>query len=94
MRKGVECAEKFDEFTLAWNLLHPNNEQSVFLNDKRVDLDHCNGLSICKNISDELLLCTLFSGAQSDINFVEIFLKNKGAFLENLFTQQDSIYKR
>ncbi|MFO0320495.1 MAG: hypothetical protein ACK5Z5_08875 [Neisseriaceae bacterium] len=77
-------AKEDDSFTLVWNLLVPDNEGSQFINEKRIDLDHCNGVSLCNNISKDLLLCALFTGAYHDPNFVSTLLKNKQNFLNSI----------
>ena len=74
-----------NEFTIIWELLIPDNEASVILNDKRRDLEHCNGVTICRNISSDLLLCATFTGHENDINFAGKFLQRKQEFLNRLF---------
>lgn len=85
MRRCARLAKEADSFSLVWNIVSPDNKESIFIDEKRVDLDHCNGISICKNISDELLLATVFCGPHHHINFADIFLKNKNSYLKNLF---------
>lgn len=85
VRASGELAKKSESFTLIWNLLIPDNEESQYINERRIELDHCNGVTICKNISDELLLCATFTGPQHDVNFAANFLKNKRLILKNTF---------
>lgn len=66
-----------NNFTLIWDLLIPDNEESVFMNERRIELDHCNGVTIFNNISSELLLCATFTGPQNDVNFAANLLRNK-----------------
>lgn len=85
MRRCAQLSKHVDTFSLVWNLTPPDNQESIFIDEKRIDLDHCNGISICKNISDELLLAVVVCGPHHHINFANVFLKNKKSFLKNLF---------
>lgn len=83
----VRTAAKYStfskDFTLVWNLLIPDNDESKFMNQKRIELDHCNGVTIFNNISSDLLLCATFTGPQNDDNFAINLLKNKKRLLKN-----------
>lgn len=88
VKASGELANKATSYTLIWNLLIPDNEESEYINERRIDLDHCNGVTICKNISDELILCATFTGAQHDVNFAATLLRNKHLLLKNTFSNK------
>lgn len=87
MNMGASMAKKQDEFSLIWNFLPPTNEESEYINAKRIDLKHSNGISMCKNLSDNILFCALLSGPEENKNFVSFLLQNKRLFLDNLFNK-------
>ena len=88
VKSSSERAQNVESFTVIWNMLIPDSEESKFLNERRIELDHCNGVTICSHVRNNLLLCATFTGAQHDDNFVATLLKNKSLLLRSTFNSK------
>lgn len=92
MRTGSELAKRYNSFSIIWNSLATDNEESQYINEKRLDLNHCNGISICQNLTKDLLFCTLLTGNQDDPDFVQRVINSKAKLLQSIFSESVTQY--
>jgi|LauGreDrversion4_2_1035121.scaffolds.fasta_scaffold06076_1 hypothetical protein len=96
---GIELVKQNRDFSIIWNSITPLNDESEYLNEKREQYQHCNGISICNRLSDNSLFGIILTGKRHDTNFATQVIKNKGSFsnevnyikmLTNAYIQQKS----
>jgi len=64
-------------YTLIWDQLIPTNEDSLFLNELRLEHNYCHGITILNPINDTLLIGLTLVGKIKDLNLPYTVLKNK-----------------
>jgi hypothetical protein len=62
-------SKKADNFVLFWDAQTPNNEISIFLNEKRKEKNICHGVSFCATNQNGVLEILTIAGRYCDLNF-------------------------
>lgn len=73
---GLLAQEK-KSFSLIWDAIKANNDDSLYLNEQRERFNHCHGISICESLPNNVLFSLVLTGKRSDINFANHVIKNK-----------------
>lgn len=69
--------QNFKSFSIVWDAMKANNDDSLYLNEERERLDHCHGISICEAMPNDTLFGIILTGRRCDVNFANLVLKNK-----------------
>lgn len=76
MQASRTLSQKNGNFIIIWDLLHPNNEISTYLNKKRKEEKICHGISFCKKNANDVLEILTLAGKDSDVHFSSQVIKN------------------
>lgn len=77
-KQGILLAnQKVSNFTLVWDLLIPDNDYSLYLNEERERFNHCHGISICKTLPDNQMMGIVLTGRRHETDFAYRVIKNK-----------------
>lgn len=64
-------------FTLVWDAMHPNNDDSIYLNEQRESFNHCHGLSICETLPNDIIFSIILTSDKKNEKFSELVLRDK-----------------
>lgn len=74
---GIHYAKKSRDFSLIWDSMIPNNDDSLYLNEQREKYNHCHGISICASLPHDILLGIIITGRRCDLNLAHDVIKRK-----------------
>lgn len=75
---GIEMVrQNLKYFSIIWDIMKPNNDDSLYLNEERERLNHCHGISICEALPNDTLFGVILTGRRCDTNFANSVIKNK-----------------
>lgn len=81
---GIILAQQQKSFSVIWDIVKPNNDDSLYLNEERERLDHCHGISICESLPNNTLFGIILTGRRCDTNFAHYVVKNKVNFANEI----------
>ena len=73
---------KINSFSIIWDNLKPNNDESKFLNEQRMKNNRCHGVTIAQTLDDDKLLCVILTGENSNDQFASQVLSQKSKLIE------------
>lgn len=76
-QQGITLARQKKSFSIVWDAVKANNDESLYLNEERERLDHCHGISICESLPNDTLLGIILTGRRCDVNFAEMVIRDK-----------------
>lgn len=88
--------QNFKSFSIVWNAMRPNNDDSMYLNEERERLDHGHGISICEALPNDTLFGIILTGRRCDVNFADLVLKNKAnlhTYISRIKSEINKIYQ-
>lgn len=86
-------SQKSNNFIGIWDLFSPDNEVSVYLNEKRKEKKVSHGISFCLKNSNNILEVLSLAGRESDINFASQVLRNKAKINRYLVAYKEKFLK-
>lgn len=80
-----------NSFVFIWDNYSPNNEESLYLDQLRKEINFCHGVAFCSSLSNGCRAIVTVTGKSADVNFSRQVLKNKNAvykaIMKSLITQ-------
>ena len=89
--------QNIKSFSIVWDAMRPNNDDSLYLNEERERLDHCHGISICEALPNDTLFGIILTGRRCDVNFANLVLKNKAnlhTYISRIKSDISKIYQQ